>query len=366
MANAERIRFRPFKVTAKIRESETITSFHLKPTNPSYWTPFEAGQFLTIRVPDKNSDGFVLRNYTVSSSPEDVGFYRITVKREGALQPDHADGLSSCWLHDCIEEGALVEIDGPRGAFKLDRSTQRPVVLLSGGVGLTPMVSMLRQLSADKNRRVSFIHACDHGGVHALRREVAELIAANDMMQVHYCYRFPRIEDKANGHFHSEGVLTKAGLQALLPLDDYDFYLCGPRPFMQAIYDYLREMGVSDQRIAYEFFGPASLLKAGGHVTEHAQVAPVQKMAGSGEHKIHLQRSQRDLIWDNDAVSLLDFLEANGIEPEFSCRAGICGSCEKRLISGEVCYFEEPLDEPAHDKVLLCCARPSSSIVLDL
>lgn len=366
MANADRIRFRPFKVVSKIRESETISSFHLKPINASHWTDFEAGQFLTIRIPEKENTGFVLRNYTVSSAPGDVGYYRITVKREAALQPDHADGHASCWLHDAVDEGSVLEIDGPRGAFKLDRTTKRPVVLLSGGVGLTPMVSMLRQLSAEQERQVHFIHACDHGGVHALRQEIAELVSHNDLIKVDYCYRFPNEQDKSDNHHHSEGVLTKARLQSLLPLDDYDFYLCGPRPFMQAMYDYLREMGVSDQRIAYEFFGPASLLKTGGGEANPVPPVIAPKVVDNGGCTVQLQRSGLEFVWDDSALSLLDFLEANGVEPEFSCRAGICGSCVHGLVSGEITYFEEPLDEMASDKVLLCCARPSSSIVLDL
>ena len=366
MLDAAASRFRPFEVISKVRESTTITSFRLAPLDRQHWRPFEAGQFLTIRVPDSKG-GHVLRNYTVSSSPREEGTYRITVKREAAPSQDVPAGVSSCWLHDEIEPGAIVEIDLPRGAFKLDTSSRRPVVLLSGGVGLTPTVSMLDVLARESNRPVWFIHACDSGAVHALRGEVEQLAALRPGVTVHFCYRFAESADLDTVRCHSEGFLTRATLQELLPLDDYDIYMCGPPPFMQALYGILTGLGVRKERIAYEFFGPASLLKEAAQTTPHPVKPPAddQSPAGDGPH-IVLQKSGRRLSWDGTSESILAFLEAQGIEPEFSCRAGVCGTCEQGLVSGEVDYFEEPLDVMPKDRVLLCCTRPKSSLVLDL
>lgn len=366
MLDAAASRFRSFEVISKVRESATITSFRLAPLERHHWRSFEAGQFLTMRVPDRKG-GHVLRNYTVSSSPREEGTYRITVKREAAPAQDLPDGLSSCWLHDEIEPGAVVEIDLPRGAFKLDSASARPVVLLSGGVGLTPTVSMLDVLARDTNRPVWFIHACDSAAVHALRDEVDHLVALRPGITVHYCYRFAEGADLKVARCHSTGFLTRATLQSLLPLDDYDIYMCGPPPFMQALYGILTGLGVRKERIAYEFFGPASLL------TETAQTAPRSKMAFTPKPVIDgeapcvvLQKLGLSLAWDSASDSILAFLEAQGIEPEFSCRAGVCGTCEQGLVSGEVDYFEEPLDQVPDGRVLLCCTRPKSSIVLDL
>lgn len=364
MQDAAAPRFRPFEVVSKVRESATITSFRLAPLDREHWRPFTAGQFLTLRVPD-GKGGHVLRNYTVSSSPREEGSYRITVKREAAPSPDVPAGLSSCWLHDEIEPGAIIEIDLPRGAFKLDGESPRPVILLSGGVGLTPTVSMLDVLVRESDRPVWFIHACDSADAHALREEVEQLAAMRSGIAVHFCYRFAEGNDLRTAGCHSAGFLTRQTLQGLLPLDDYDIYMCGPPPFMQALYTILLGLGVRKERIAYEFFGPASLLSEAGPAA--ARPAPVATPAIEDEGlSIVLQKSELSLAWDGTSESILSFLEARGMEPEFSCRAGICGTCEQGLLSGEVEYFEEPLDEMTNDRVLLCCTRPKSSIILDL
>jgi ferredoxin-NADP reductase/ferredoxin len=365
-------RFQPFEVISKKRESETITSFTLAPCDRTNWQPFEAGQFLTIRVPD-GSGGYVLRNYTVSSSPRESGTYRITVKREAAPSETVPPGVSSCWLHDEIEPGAILEIDTPRGAFKLDTESIRPVVLLSGGVGLTPTVSMLHVLAQETERPVWFIHACDSIGVHALREEVEQLAAIRSGITMHFCHRFAGEDDLKAGHCHSAGFVTRELLQKLLPLDDYEIYMCGPPPFMKALYGILTGLGIGKERIAYEFFGPASLLAEPEPPPVKAGVPKNVATGVAGEAaldadtvRIVLQKSGRELPWTGSSISLLDFLEENGIEPEFSCRAGVCGTCEQGLLSGEVEYFEEPLDEVPEGRVLLCCTKPKSSLVLDL
>lgn len=362
-------RFRPFKVVAKVRESSTITSFHLAPLDRQHWQPFEAGQFLTIQVPQPLTGGYAVRNYTVSSAPSDEGKYRITVKREAAPTPAAPDGLASCWLHDTVEEGAIVNIAGPRGAFKLNKASNRPVILLSGGVGLTPTVSMLQVLARESNRAVWFIHACDGGAVHALDKEVEVLAASRAGIHLHYCYRFPSDDDVRQGRFHSTGFIARETLQKLLPLDDYEVYMCGPPPFMQAMYDLLSSLGVDGKRIAYEFFGPSSLLSPSQQRDTPAADTPIPEPVSDATDngiEITLQKSEAKFAWDGSSVSLLSFLEAQGIEPSFSCRAGVCGSCLQGLVSGEVDYVEEPLDDVPPGRVLLCCTKPVSSIVLDL
>lgn len=159
--------FRALKVVAKVPESSLITSFHLQAADGSALPPFRPGQFLVFRIP--SGDGTVLRNYSLSGSPDDLRSYRISVKREPSAGPGLPVGLSSTYLHDQIEVGDVLMVDGPRGAFVLDETSTRPVVLLSGGVGLTPMVAMLHRLAKHAARRVLFLHACENGAVHALR-----------------------------------------------------------------------------------------------------------------------------------------------------------------------------------------------------
>lgn len=360
--SAPRSAFRELKVVAKVRESSIISSFLLEPVEPDGWRAFQPGQFLVFRIPVTGEQKFVLRNYSISSSPVYNGSYRITVKREAAPNPGLPDGLSSCYLHDNIEVGDLLEAAGPRGDFVLDRSTKRPVVLLSGGVGLTPMVSMLHELAAGTERRVFFIHACENGDVHALRDEVNELAASRAGVNVHFCYRSPTERDAAAGRHQSEGIISRELLQSLLPLDDYDIYLCGPPPFMQAVYRIIGDLGVPQHRIAYEFFGPATVLEPTAAITP-TQLAPAESLTGAVT--VEFRKSGLKAVWDGNAESLLAFAEEQGLSLDFSCRAGICGACKSHLLVGDVIYFEEPLEELGDGEVLLCCSKPQGPIVLD-
>ena len=369
-------RFRPFRVVSRTPESRTITSFALEPLDPADWRAFDPGQYLPIRIPGTNGQASALRTYSISSAPADTARYRITVKREGAPAPGLPDGIGSCYLHDRIAVGDLLEIASPRGEFVLARDSARPVVLASGGVGLTPLVAMLHALKNEPEREVHFLHACDDGEVHALRAEVDALVGSRPSLTARYCYRAPSPADAAAGLHHADGVMTKALLRSWLPLGDYDVYLCGPPPFMASIYAAFRDLGVRKDRIRYEFFGPATVLEA---VEEDAPAAPAaeplplagEPMAAADANgagpQIGFARSQRSAAWDEATdTNLLAFAERLGLDPPFSCRAGICSTCRTGLLQGEVDYIEEPLDPPEPGHVLLCCARPRGPLVLDL
>ncbi len=356
--------FRNCKVVAKVVESSLITSFHLQSVDGAGLAAFRPGQFLVFKIPSGDGNGYVLRNYSLSGSPGDPDHYRISVKREPSARPGLPVGLSSNYLHDSIGVGDVLQFDGPRGAFVLDEGSPRPVVLLSGGVGLTPMVAMLHALADRSDRRTLFLHACENGDVHALRDEVADLVAQHPNLSSHFCYRTPSAEDRATNRFDSEGFVTREVLQSLLCLDDYDFYLCGPPPFMQAMYQTLRGLGVAKNRIAYEFFGPATVLETGAaQPPVAAKTAPA--MTG-GAITVEFRKSGIMAEWNAGAQSLLSFAEDYGLKPDFSCRAGICGTCSSRKLSGDVRYFEDPLDDVAEGDVLLCCSRPTTAVVLDL
>jgi uncharacterized protein len=347
--------FHPLKVVAKVRESSIITSFYLTPVDPAQWRDYVPGQFLTFKIPKADDKGFVPRSYSLSGPCGKAGEYRVSIKRE-------PDGLASNYFHDQMDVGDTVMALAPRGEFVLDRTSPRPVVLLSGGVGLTPMVSMLHDLAETKDREVLFLHACENGEVHALPGEVLDLVRSNERLRTHFVYRNPTEQDRIAVKFDSEGVITKALLQTLLPLDDYDFYLCGPPAFMQAIYRTLRDLGVPKPRIAYEFFGPATVLDE-----EAKPVTPKPSVAISSDMPIiEFRKSGITANWDGASESLLAFAEAQGLSPEFSCRAGICSTCKASVISGDVAYFEDPLDDVEKGFALLCCSKPAGSLVLDL
>lgn len=358
--------FRPLRVVGRVQESETITSFMLEPVEATGWRSFEAGQFLVVRLPFGEGQPAPLRHYSVSSAPVGPPRYRITVKREAAPHRPGGAGLGSGYFHDEIRVGDEVLAEGPRGAFTLDRSSRRPVVLLSGGVGLTPLVAMLHALAAESDRTVHFIHACDNGDLHALREEVEAVAATRPGLHVHFCYRAPTGRDLAAARHHSAGVVTRDLIQQLLPLDDYDIYLCGPTPFMRAVHAILRGLGVPKNRIAYEFFGPASLLDDEDAPFPPPAAAVTTAAEASSDVLVRFARSGILAAWTGASPSLLDLAEAQGLRPEFSCRAGICSTCSARLLSGDVEYFEEPLDPPPGGQVLLCCARPVGSVAIDI
>ncbi len=356
--------FRGLKVVAKTRESSLITSFYLQSADGAALPAFRPGQFLVFKIPADTPKGYVLRNYSLSGAPDDLTQYRISVKREPSSGAGLPAGLSSNHLHDSVAVGDVLQADGPRGEFVLDETSPRPVVLLSGGVGLTPMVAMLHALAHRTTRRTLFVHACKNGDVHAMRDEVAGLIATRAGLSAHHCYRTPSVEDHANGHFHSEGFITRDLLQKLLCLDDYDFYLCGPPPFMQAMYQTLRGLGVAPARIAYEFFGPATVLDAETAPAPDARPTDVAAPAPAGAITVAFRKSGITAEWSDAAQSLLSLAEDHGLKLDFSCRAGICGTCVQRIVSGDVTYFEDPLEELAQGEVLLCCSRPTTSVVL--
>ena len=364
--------FREFRVVRKVYESEVITSFYLEPVDEIPLSRFKPGQFLTFRTEEAGTGEQITRTYSVSSSPLDQGYFRISVKRELAPvgQPELPPGIFSNYLHDQVEEGSSIMLRGPSGHFHLNEDSDRPVVLLSGGVGLTPMVSMAHLLAQQASRNVWFIHACENGKVHAFSDEVRALASQNPKLKIHVCYRAPTGEDVKGEHYDTEGFVTGKLLQEVLPLDDYEFYLCGPPPFMAAEFVNLINLGVREDRISYEFFGPATVLRRPEDVTRESSqtVQPVTKAASSpsGSPQVTFSASNITATWDPSFPSLLEFAESLGLAPEFSCRAGICNTCLCKLAEGEVTYSEEPLDHPETGSALLCCSVPSSNLVLDL
>jgi ferredoxin-NADP reductase len=365
--------FSTYKIVAKRRESETIISLELAPVCGSAIRPFIPGQFIILRLPDPGGSGTLLRHYSISSSSRLTQSLRISVKREMPPPhlPDVPEGAGSSYLHQA-EVGTVLSVYGPRGEFCLDRTSPRPVLLLSGGVGLTPLVSMLHELAHDRERRVFFVHACENGMVHALRNEVLTLGASRPGITTHFCYRVPTDADGDARAYDSKGLITREALQALLPLDDYDVYMCGPTGFMQANYALLRGLGIPKHRIHYEFFGPATVLVTDDDRPAPAQTIireaprlaepqPLEPVQGGGV-TVSFNGSSAPVPWPDDVHSLLELAESAGLEPPFSCRAGVCSTCTSRLVSGEVEYFEEPLTAPGPGELLLCCSRPRTSV----
>ncbi|MDE3839482.1 NO-inducible flavohemoprotein [Bacillus methanolicus] len=245
--------FKEFYVANKIKESDVITSFYLKPKDGSKVASFLPGQYISVRVKTPGSEYTQIRQYSLSDAPNGE-YYRISVKREAEEQKQK--GIVSNFLHDFVNEGDTIEVSVPAGDFVLNMENKKPLVLISGGVGITPLMSMLKVASKEQPERdITFIHAARNGRYHALREETSSLGA-----KVLFCYSDPTEEDIASQSFDKEGYITSEWLQEVIENKDADYYICGPVPFMKATYQALQDIGVKEEAIHYEFFGPSMKL----------------------------------------------------------------------------------------------------------
>jgi len=250
--------FRNFIVDRKVVESEVITSFYLTPEDHKAIADFTPGQYISIKLEIAGEKFTHIRQYSLSDAPG-KGYYRISVKREAGTE--NPDGMVSNYLHDGVNQGDILKVSAPAGDFVLNTEKNTPVVLLSGGVGLTPMMSMLKTVvEVQPERKVTFVHAAANGNVHALRAEVEEL-SKLDNVNSYFFYDSPTEEDRKNNRFDVEGYVTRDWLQEKVNAKDADFYFCGPVPFMKAINRSLKEIGVTEDRIHFEFFGPMGNLE---------------------------------------------------------------------------------------------------------
>jgi ferredoxin-NADP reductase/predicted pyridoxine 5'-phosphate oxidase superfamily flavin-nucleotide-binding protein len=386
LANA----WRPFRVAQVVDESSTIRSFHLEPMDGAGLVPHQAGQYLPIRVmladgadgaadgtaqdhtaaddtaPAQTRDSFVRRTYTLSSGPSDSA-YRISVKREGRV---------SRHLHDTLQVGSVLEARAPAGHFTLDARERRPAVLLAAGVGITPMVAMLRDIVYEgiRTRRMRptwLFQSSRTLAERAFGEEVNYLEqTSGGAIQVVRALSDRRGAQSGKDYDH-EGRIDIELLRDTLPFDDYDFYLCGPAAFMQSLYDGLRDLNIADERIHAEAFGPASMQRRRAAQTADAGPAPLPP--AEQPTPVIFAKSAKEARWAPGSGSLLELAEARGLAPEFSCRAGSCGSCRTRIVEGAVSYANPPEFKTADNEALICCSVPAKQedgvmkpLVLDL
>ena len=343
-------RWRPFKVTKIVDESLSIRSFHLQPDDGAGLLPHLAGQHLPIRLRMPGADRPCIRTYTLSVAPSD-GMYRISVKREG---------LVSQHLHDRVRVGDMIEARAPNGDFTVDPHQKRPAVLLAGGVGITPMLAMLRHIVYEGLRKrgirpTILFHAARSKADRPFDRELAELVsAAQGAVQV-----IRVLSDGENAEegadYDATGRINMALLTRFLPFNDYDFYLCGPSLFTQTLYDGLRGYNIVDDRIHAEAFGPSSLVRT----SEITVAAPPRRPPSSKPVPVAFMNSLKEARWTPESGTLLELAESRGLDPEFSCRVGSCGTCRTKLLAGAVTYVKEPSAPIAEDEVLICCAVPA-------
>lgn len=346
--------WRTLRVVEVDRQDRNVTSFTLADAVPL--PRWQAGQSIALRVPD--GTGTSIRNYSLSNDPAS-GVYRIGVKRE-------AHGAVSRWVHQHVTVGDELEIAAPRGTFVLDEGGSGPVVLISAGVGVTPMLSMLHAIAGgNAERSVWWLHGARSGAEQAFAAEARQLLEALPHSTSRVYFSAPAPSDRIGVDYDEGGRLSAKALRRLdLPVDARAF-LCGPAAFMQDVTEALVDCGVARAHVSSEIFGAHAALTPGilptGTVAPHVPTGPV----GTGP-MVQFARSAVSAPWGGEYGSLLEFAEACDVPARWSCRTGVCHNCETALLSGDVDYEIEPLDPPAPGNVLLCVSVPRDGVVIDL
>ena len=350
--------FRPLRISRIDRESRSVISLLLIPVDGHPLVAAQPGQFVVLRLRPKPDAPPLLRSYSLSDTPS-ADHYRVSIKQE-------LNGVASTYVHSHVQVGDVLDVSAPRGSFFL-RPADRPIVLLSAGVGATPVLAMLHALAAGASpRQVWWLHGARNRDEHPFAQESRGLVQALlPHSRSRIFYSRPGPDDLLGREFDASGHLGIPALHELGVPRDADFYLCGPSAFLQDLSAGLAAWGVAGDRVHMEIFGPGESMTPGVSDapvrSAHAPVGP----AGEGP-QVSFARSGLTVRWDQKYQNLLELAEACDVPVRWSCRTGVCHNCESGLVSGAVSYRPEPLDPPAAGDLLICCSQPQEDVVIDL
>lgn len=348
--------FRPLRVAEIKPESSSVLSLVMEATDGKPLSQALPGQFVVLRMRPKPEAPPLLRNYSLSDLPS-AARYRISVKRE-------VNGAASSYLHTQVRAGDELDVSAPRGSFTL-RSADSPVVLLSAGVGATPVLAMLHALAAESSaREVWWLYGARNGDDHPFFQEARDLLRGLRNARSHICYSRPDPQDRLGFNYDAAGHLDMGVIEQLRVPREADFYLCGPSGFLHDLTAGLSAWGVAGNRVHVEVFGPGESITPGVNAVAVPPHLPAGA-AGNGP-RVSFARSGLVVPWDSKYQSLLELAEACDVPVRWSCRTGVCHTCESGLISGAVSYRPEPLQAPADGNVLICCSQPREEVVVDL
>jgi ferredoxin-NADP reductase/MOSC domain-containing protein YiiM len=348
--------FRLMRVSRIDRESVRVFSLVLVSGDGEPLAVALPGQFVVLRLNVQSGTPPVLRSYSLSDLPG-TGHYRVSIKQE-------EDGLASTYLRTRIKPGKILEVSAPRGSFTL-RSGTEPVVLLSAGVGVTPVLAMLHALAADKSSPpVWWLYGARNREEHPFREESRALLQKLKDGHSYIQYSRPASADQRGVDFDAVGHLTVSAFDKIGIPREGRFYLCGPAAFLRELTTGLAAWGVNADHIHTEIFGTLDSITPGMKAVTHSPHLPAEPR-GSGP-QVSFARSGLTLPWDAKYRSLLELAETCDVAVRWSCRTGACHTCETALIAGDVEYDPEPLDSPAKGEALICCCRPRGEVVLDL
>ncbi|MGA9341641.1 MAG: 2Fe-2S iron-sulfur cluster-binding protein [Rhodanobacteraceae bacterium] len=351
--------WRKFQVRWKRFENERrdICSFYLVPHDGKPIPGFEPGQFLTFRLDVPGQVKPVVRCYSLSDSPK-PDYYRVSIRRQGAPPgKDAPPGISSNYFHDLVQEDAILDVKAPSGIFHLDPGGKEPVVLIGGGVGITPVLSMLNAIvDSGSGRETWFFLGVRDAQDHPMKEHLEAIAREHSNVHLQVCYSQPREGQDIEGRdFHVKGFAGVELMRKVLPSNNYRYYFCGPPPMMAALEKDLKEWGVPGEHIHFEKFGPGPKLPT----------APVVATPDTPGIEVSFSKSGKKLSWSPAVGTLLELARANGIVIDSGCEQGNCGTCQTAIRSGEVKYSSEPAYEFEQGTCLVCVCHPTSPLELN-
>lgn len=363
---------RQFEVAKKIPEDDAglVCSFYLKAVDGKSLPDFKPGQFLTFQLtvpdPETGADKAITRCYSLSDAPGGDR-YRVSIKRVPAPpnKPNVPPGLSSNFFHDAIQEGDVLDVRAPSGHFYLERGND-PVVLVGGGIGITPVLSMLNDtLNCGSKREIWLFYGVRNSAEHAMKAHLEAMAGKHENFHLMTVYSDPLPKDTLGVDYQHQGFIDVNLMRTTLKFQVYDFYICGPRPMMENLIPALEDWGVPDQHIHYEAFGPASITRSSRKTAAAPNTEAALDETPAGSIAVTFARSGKTLTWDGRDDTLLDFAERHGIDMPSGCRGGGCGTCQTAIASGEISYLQAPDFDPDEGSCLPCVCRPKKDLTVE-
>ena len=352
---------RKFSVDRKVLEGGEICSLYLMPHDGKELPSFEPGQYLTFQLHLPGESKPTVRCYSLSDSPHKSDYYRVSIKRQGppSNMPDAPPGKVSSFVHDNLDVGSIVDIITPRGKFFMDQTHHTPVVLIGGGVGFTPLLSMLNTIiDSGSKREVWFFYGVRNSNEHIMAEHLKRVAKKYENINMQICYSSPLVEDKKDVHYHHSKRVSVELFKEILPSNNYDFYICGPPPMMDSIVNDLKDWGVPETHIHFEAFGPLSK-KSKGDTSSAADISD------SPSFNVEFSKSGKSLLWNPSSGSIMDLAEENGIVMESGCLSGSCGVCMTAIRDGDVGYLTQADTDLESGSCFPCIAIPKSPLTLD-
>ena len=350
---------RPFRVAAVVDEAIDCKSYYLVPEDGCPLPHYEPGQYLTFSLKTDPRQRPLVRCYSLSDRPRE-DFYRISVKmaRPPVGSENVPAGQGSGYFHRRVQVGSTLKVQAPQGAFFLDPTNELPVVLIGGGIGLTPLLSMINSIAHRGTSQQAFVFAgFGNSREHPFREHLSQLAEEHENIRLDISYSRPAPSDVLGRDYHHRGRISLQRLKDVLPSSNFQFYVCGPPDMMQQLVPALMEWGVPESHIHFEAFGPASV--------KGLRKKTVAKTSKSTSCQVEFFTSGTKHSWDGSCESLLEFAEEQGVILDYGCRAGNCGQCLVAVREGNIQHLKEPGLVVGERECLTCIGVPEGDVVLE-